>query len=45
MHLGQTDFGVKDFFMKQLQLIGGDKSAEAMKIYLVNKEYVTLHWL
>jgi HEAT repeat protein len=34
----QTDFGVKDFFMKQLQLIGGDQSAEAMKIYLSSKE-------
>jgi len=34
----QTDFGIKDFFMKQLQLIGGNQSAEAMKIYLVSKE-------
>jgi HEAT repeat protein len=34
----QTDFGVKDFFMKQLQLIGGSKSADAMKIYLNSKE-------
>jgi len=34
----KTDFSVKDFFMKQLQLIGGDKSAEAMKIYLQSKE-------
>lgn len=34
----QKDNGVKDFFMKQLQLIGGDQSAEAMKIYLGNKE-------
>jgi HEAT repeat protein len=34
----QKDYGVKDFFMKQLQLIGGDKSAEAMKIYLDSKE-------
>ncbi len=31
---GQKDNGVKDFFMKQLQLIGGDASVEAMKIYL-----------
>jgi HEAT repeat protein len=36
--LGQSDFGVKDFFMKQLQLFGGIQSAEAMKTYLMNKE-------
>lgn len=35
---GQKDNGVKDFFMKQLQNIGGDQSVEAMKVYLVNKE-------
>ncbi|TFG43841.1 MAG: DUF1080 domain-containing protein, partial [Bacteroidia bacterium] len=35
---GQKDYGVKDFFMKQLQLIGGNQSAEAMKIYLGSKE-------
>jgi HEAT repeat protein len=35
---GQTDLGVKDFFMKQLQLFGGIQSAEAVKIYLLNKE-------
>jgi HEAT repeat protein len=34
----RTDYSVKDFFMKQLQLIGGEKSAEAMKIYLQSKE-------
>jgi HEAT repeat protein len=34
----QTDFGVKDLFMKQLQQFGGSKSAEAMKIYLMSKE-------
>ena len=34
----QKDNGVKDFFMKQLQLIGGNQSAEAMKIYLGNKD-------
>jgi HEAT repeat protein len=34
----KEDFGVKDFFMKQLQLFGGIKSAEAMKIFLLNKE-------
>lgn len=33
-----ADFGIKDFFMKQLQLIGGEKSAEAMKPYLLSKE-------
>jgi HEAT repeat protein len=36
--IGQKDNGVKDFFMKQLQLIGGAPSAEAVKIYLINKE-------
>jgi len=36
---GQSDFGVKDFFMKQLQLVGSDQSAEAMKIYLESKEF------
>jgi len=34
---GKKDAGVKDFFMKQLQLIGGDQSAEAVKQYLVEK--------
>ena len=34
----QTDNGVKDFFMKQLQMIGGNQSAEAMKVYLTNKD-------
>jgi HEAT repeat protein len=34
----QNDNGVKDFFMKQLQLIGGEKSAEAVKVFLGNKE-------
>jgi HEAT repeat protein len=37
--VSQKDFGVKDFFMKQLQLIGGDASVEAMKSYLETKEY------
>jgi HEAT repeat protein len=36
--VSQKDFGVKDFFMKQLQLIGGDASVEAMKSYLATKE-------
>jgi HEAT repeat protein len=35
---GQKDNGVKDFYMKQLQLIGSNQSAEAMKIYLTGKE-------
>ena len=35
---GEKDTGVKDFFMKQLQLIGGDQSVEAMKGYLISKE-------
>jgi HEAT repeat protein len=34
----QKDNMVKDFFMKQLQQIGGNQSAEVMKVYLVNKE-------
>lgn len=36
--LGKKDNGVKDFFMKQLQLIGGDASVEAMKVYLASSE-------
>jgi HEAT repeat protein len=36
--VGQKDNSVKDFFMKQLQLIGGNQSAEAMSIYLGNKD-------
>src|SRR5665647_433114 len=35
---GQPDFGVKDFFMKQLQQFGGSESAEAVKSYLLSKE-------
>ena len=34
----RKDFGVKDFFMKQLQQIGGDASIEAVKSYIINKE-------
>jgi HEAT repeat protein len=34
----KEDSGVKDFFMKQLQLTGGAPSAEAVKIYLSSKE-------
>jgi HEAT repeat protein len=36
--ISAPDNGVKDFFMKQLQNIGGNASAEAMKVYLANKE-------
>jgi HEAT repeat protein len=32
------DNTVKDFFMKQLQIIGGEPSAQAMKVYLSSKE-------
>ena len=34
----KTDNGVKDFFMKQLQLVGGPGSAQAMKVYLMSRE-------
>ncbi|MBK9391647.1 MAG: HEAT repeat domain-containing protein [Bacteroidetes bacterium] len=34
----KKDNGVKDFFMKQLQIVGGSKSAESMKVYLTDKE-------
>lgn len=33
----KADAGVKDFFMKQLQLIGSDAAAEAMKILITDK--------
>jgi HEAT repeat protein len=33
----QKDYTVKDFFMKQLQIIGGDASIEAIKVYLDDK--------
>jgi HEAT repeat protein len=36
--LDKKDNGVKDFFMKQLQLIGGDASVAAMKIYLASRD-------
>ena len=35
---GQKDYGVKDFFMKQLQIIGGDATVGALKSYLNDKE-------
>ncbi len=35
---GQKDNGVKDFFMKQLQLIGSDSSVGPLKAYLQDKE-------
>jgi HEAT repeat protein len=34
----KKDQGVRDFFIKQLQQIGGDKTAEAMKTFLSDKE-------
>jgi HEAT repeat protein len=34
----KIDPGVKDFFIKQLQIVGGDKTAEAMKIFLSDAE-------
>ena len=34
----QKENGVKDFFMKQLQTVGGDASVEALKSYLGDKE-------
>ncbi|MCU0408861.1 MAG: HEAT repeat domain-containing protein, partial [Bacteroidales bacterium] len=35
---GSSDNGVTDFFMKQLQLVGGDESAAAMKAFLNNRD-------
>jgi len=35
---GQKDNGVRDFFIKQLQLIGGEASVVSMKEYLQDKE-------
>jgi len=32
------DNGVKDFFMKQLQIVGGDATVTAMKVFLNDKE-------
>ncbi len=34
----RSDYTVKDFFMKQLQLTGGDESVEALKVYLTDKD-------
>jgi len=31
------EYTVKDFFMKQLQLVGGEESVQAIKIYLTDK--------
>lgn len=36
--VSKTDFNVKDFFMKQLQLVGGPASLEAMKPFISSKE-------
>ena len=35
---GQKDNGVKDFFMKQLQLFGGEAAVAPLKIYLQDKD-------
>lgn len=35
---GQKDNGVRDFFMKQLQIIGGEATVEALKTYLADRE-------
>jgi HEAT repeat protein len=35
---GRQDKGVKDFFMKQLQLVGSDQSVEALKGYLGDEQ-------
>ncbi|MDQ1297327.1 MAG: hypothetical protein QG611_1309, partial [Bacteroidota bacterium] len=32
------DSGIIDFFIKQLQMIGGDQSVEALKVYLTEKD-------
>jgi hypothetical protein len=37
----EKDPGVRDFFIKQLQQVGGDQTAEAMKIFLSDKENCT----
>jgi HEAT repeat protein len=34
----EADAGVKDFFIKQLQLIGGAQTVDALKIYLTDKD-------
>ena len=36
--LEQKDSCIKDFFMKQLQLIGGEKSVESLKTFLTDRE-------
>jgi HEAT repeat protein len=37
----KKDPEARDFFIKQLQQVGGDKTAEAMKIFLADKENCT----
>jgi HEAT repeat protein len=34
----QNDTGVKDFFMKQLQQVGGEATVQALKIYISDKD-------
>jgi len=36
--VSQKDNGVKDFFMKQLQIIGGDATVQALKSFLNDKD-------
>jgi len=38
---GKNDPGVKDFFIKQLQLIGSDKAAMALKSFVADKDNCT----
>jgi HEAT repeat protein len=39
--INSKDNGVKDFFIKQLQISGGNQAAEAMKAFLSDKENCT----
>jgi HEAT repeat protein len=34
----KNDPGVRDFFMQQLQIVGNEKTAEAMKLFLADRE-------
>lgn len=36
--INKSDYSVKDFFMKQLQFVGSDRSVEAMKVFLSDKD-------
>ena len=37
----ETDPGIRDFFIRQLQQVGGDQTAEAMKVFLSDKDNCT----